>query len=62
MNRLLFSDDQFSGINHMFEEETRPQAMQFNRSVTHEPPSCGRCATRNLGHIEIRLEPGCCRK
>ena len=29
MDRLLFGDNQFFGINHMSEEKARAQAMQF---------------------------------
>ena len=31
MDRLLFGDNQFFGINHMSEEKARAQAMQFQR-------------------------------
>ncbi len=33
MNRLLFGDNQFFGINHMSEEKARSQAMQFRTSA-----------------------------
>ena len=29
MDRILFGDNQFFGINHMSEEKARAQAMQF---------------------------------
>jgi hypothetical protein len=31
MNRLLFGDNQFFGVNHMSEEKARAQAMRFQR-------------------------------
>ena len=31
MDRVLFGDNQFFGINHMSEEKARAQAMRFQR-------------------------------
>ena len=32
MDRILFGDNQFFGINHMSEEKARAQAMQFKET------------------------------
>ena len=32
MDKLLFGDNQFFGINHMSEEKARAQAMRFQRT------------------------------
>ena len=34
MDRLLFGDNQFFGINHMSEEKARAQAMRFQETWT----------------------------